>query len=294
VLDSGTVLYDAVLVSVGDRLEYGGRVEVVTEEAVSDRAYLDALVGMPVTLRHPPGLIGREVPQADARHVGTVIAADLVDGQVVITIAIHDVAALRAIRDGMDDISEGYRVPPNFLVDGEGGEKLQKRRIPNHVALEWDGRSPSAMVRIDASGGSMDPEQIKAQLDALTAERDTAQGKLDAMAAERDGYRQRLDAIKGALGLSDDRMDAAGVASAIASVIGLRERAAKRGLDVGAEYRLDALRRQVAASLGGVEARLDSADYCQAVIDLAEQTPAPSSGTRLDSGTTITSADYPI
>lgn len=317
--DDGTVVYEGVLVSVGDRLQYGDRTETPSREALSDPDYLDGLTGLRLLLHHGEGLIGRDIPvdHPSVRHVGTVLSArfDEAAGSVVVEMAVHDDEALRAIRSGVRELSEGYRVPRDDERIEDDGTITQMRRIPNHVALERAGRSPSTVVRIDSAGGFMPdtqtPEQTPAtastdggrarndadepsfqdRYDAMVAERDKARSDMEAMKGQYDAMKAKMDALMEALGMEereDKRMDAAGVTEAfgkivsdrIASLVSLRETAAR--MDVSLEDDVtdpDAIRKQIAKALGGEESRLDSADYCDGLIAAASRARQDSAGT---------------
>lgn len=302
--DDGTVVYSAVLATVGEPLVYSPtRTEVATEEALSDRAYLDGLVGLPVTLRHPAGLIGVTIPRDDpsVRRVGVVLSADFVDGQVVIRIAIFDPEALDAIRSGMRDLSDGYFVPPGALRARADGVMEQTKRLPNHIALEYAGRAASAMVRTDAAGGIMEGEpktdgDLMARYDALVAERDQIRKDMASRDSELADLRGRMAAIMEALGM-DEREDSARMDSAtattavdrivsqrVADLVALRARAVELGIEVPADDCDPAsVRRHIGAALGIDGARLDSADYVQGRIDAA---PAKSAAAAFAGGYT--------
>lgn len=246
--DDGSVIYEAVLAWADRPLSYSWGTETPTEEALSDPAYLDGLRGLPVTVQHPSR--GR-VDVGDPERVGTVLSArwDSARRCVVVELLISDPEALRRIRAReLTEVSAGYRVPPESLVDGR-----QTRRISNHIALCERGRMPGATIRLDEVS-RMTPEDMAA-IKAMMAE------LLAPLIAQMDAE----DEPEPPAQMDEEAMEAV-VQERADAVVGLRLHAQSLGLTPKPEAKgLRALARDLAGQLGST--RTDSLDADLAYVE---------------------------
>lgn len=286
VLDDGTAVYDAVLVSVGDELRYPWGVEVATEQALADEAYLEGLRGLSVTLEHPEGLISQgQTPPGRGRRVGAVVGArfDPTDRAVVVELAVHDPADQAEVRERVRAVSEGYT--PTLGEPDERGRVPQVGRVPNHIALVPAGRAPSADVRTDntnAPEGTM--EEMLAKLAELVE-------KMDGYAAKMDAACEKLDAMQApaAEGNAEeqaDRADAdAQVLARLQRLDALRRTAGEFGVELPAGVDERAHRAAILGAIGYDAKRADSLDYYDAAVEGAKRarTDGAATATRNDS-----------
>ncbi len=291
VLDDGSVVRDAILARADAVLVYPWGTEVATEEALSDPEYLSGLRGLTVTARHPAS---ERVDQGRTDHVdvGTVLSAryDADDRAVVLELVIKDTEANNAIEEGQTGVSEGYTVP---RMDATVTPARQLKRVPNHVALTLDSppRMPGAHVRADGQEPTMTIEQVLAVLSARGLRTDAIEhisADLDALRTRADSIDERdaqlaayADALPGDGG-PKERVDAI-VSGRVAELIALHRRADELGEEIDPALHLDAARKALAVALGGDAQRCDSADYAQAVIDMAS---VPDAATRFASTST--------
>lgn len=153
---------------------------------------LETFADVPVTDDHPPEMVNAR--NARQYTVGQVSGAPRQDGDhVAITLVVNDADTISKMEAGKVELSAGYEVD---LIEGSGvapdGQKfdaVQTNIRGNHVAIVAAGRAgQTSRVRMDAAlyqitGADMDPEQMKAALDAATQRADALQAKLDAMPA---------------------------------------------------------------------------------------------------------------
>lgn len=271
--------YSAILARADQEMVYPWGREIAAEEALSDPAYLEALRGLAVTLRHPKAerVDVRRPEAADGRVVGTVLGArwDAEDRAVVLDLVVSDAAALAAL-DAREirELSEGYDV--TTLERRKDGPSIQRRRATNHVALVERGRMPGAIVRTD-EGATMDNEEMSKRFDELGALIGGAAGRIDKCEARMDAMAARFDAKfppdKAEADEATDeaevegeaRMDAAQLEAVIAAEVDAR---------VAVRARCDAfsfvapasatkaadITKALALHLGAPAARLDAAD----------------------------------
>lgn len=293
----GSVRFEAVLARVDAPLPYPHGVEVATEAALSDRAYLDALVGLAVVVHHPEGGSHRidEAPRnrtGERRgvEVGRVLSAryDTAERHVVVDLLITKRDAIRRIRaKELGEVSEGYRVPASKLVKRADGISEQQQRIPDHVALTDRGRPGGTTIRTDEEG-RMDPKDIEAVVRTVLTEvrADEAvaakQTQESAAVKRADAAEAALGSVLGELGLKPGA-SVADVRTAIGkradAVVALRRRADELGVQLPTEGDEVTLTAALAKGLRADAARCDADPaYARAVVDLAR---APST-TRAD------------
>ena len=195
-LDSGTVVFEVTLATVGDQLRYSWGVETATVEGLSDG--VDDLVGLPVLIEDHPPINQGHVVRGDTggrKTVGTIIGArfDVDSGQRIAQLAVHDPVDQRRARE-LGSVSEAYRAK---TVEGD-----QISRIPNSVVIARRGRAGSARLRADTQEGLLDEATtaklmeaiagLTAAVGALTAKMDAGDG---AKADEHEAEKAAADAL---------------------------------------------------------------------------------------------------
>jgi hypothetical protein len=274
VLDDGTKVYDAVLVSVGDELRYPWGTEVATREALADRAYQEGLKGLSVTMEHPgDGLLtpGKAPRNGKGRRVGTVVDVTLDDdGELVVSLSIPEPADQSAVEATHREVSEGYT--PTLGEPDDAGRVPQVARRPNHVALVPAGRAPSARVRTDAEEAQAMDEIIKvlaelmAKMDGYEAKMDGYGAKLDAMMPpEPEEQADRADAAAEAA-----RFDAA-VQARVAEVAALHQTGRDLGIQTPDGIDVGAIRGAILAGLGLDAKRADDAGFFEAAVSVSRK-----------------------
>lgn len=282
-LGDGSVRREAVLARADVAMVYPWGTEIATEEALSDPGYLDSLRGLALVARHPAAAVV-DISRPDTyREVGVVTDArwDSAERAVVIEVVIRDAAANRAVESGQDGVSEGYTVTQ---LDSSVSPARQLGRQSNHVALTLDAppRMPGARLRIDSEETPMDfapllaafglrvdsPDHLRQDLDALRAKADTATTRADAADATVSAYRDVLGE-----GDARQRLDAL-VQEGVAATVAVYRRADELGHKLDDGLTLAQARKALAVACGAEPARCDSAEYAQAVIDLARKPDA--------------------
>lgn len=175
--------------------------EYVPASTLTNRDSLETLKGVAVTLEHPP----EDVTPSNRGRYGVGYVKDVrndANGAIVVTMVIKDARALKAVEGGVVGLSPGYRVRVRTragrTADGNRYDAIQEFRSYNHVAIVADPRggtetrlrrdSDAALVLDDEppSGGTVDPEQIKALIADVLAGKitirrtDSGETRLDA------------------------------------------------------------------------------------------------------------------
>jgi uncharacterized protein len=262
--------------------------ELVPESTLADPEYLAAVAQATITLEHPEEDVTPDNVQTHSvgNTDGTVELLE--GGYVKARIAVRARKALDAVDAGIVELSPGYDV---FLdktpgVDPVHGayDAIQIKRIPNHIAIVPTGRSgPDVRLRADTAAqvlptkkeDSMTPEQLKALMDAM------AQGNRDLLAGILAGFK---DVMKGGgkpdpaspapesmdASEMEKKMDAAITAGA-ATRAALLVQAERHKVEVKDGVTTADLRRAIATKLKPELRKDASDDYCQALIDQAEE-----------------------
>jgi hypothetical protein len=111
----------------------------------------------PFTVRHPKGLVR---PDSYQEHTVGHVRNPRQDGSAVETIvAVQAAKGLKAIKDGMREVSCGYECrtdeTPGVTPDGEHYDAVQRDIRYNHVSLVPQGRAGKTVrLRMDSSGDS--------------------------------------------------------------------------------------------------------------------------------------------
>lgn len=213
----------------------GPRVEIPSEEALSRSA--KTLVGVPVTLSHPPvGLLTSE--NATEFSIGSVIDAhyDPKDKRVHVELRVIDEEAIREIESGkVPDLSPGYRVLKWREATPEereetGADIIQLERSDNHLAVVKMGRGDAPLhldsqetqnknsEREDEMGAKKNEDMDKEQEDMLKEDEESEMYsdmskeelavKIAKMVAERDDAMKKLDEMKSKMDAMEAKMDA--------------------------------------------------------------------------------------
>lgn len=270
-LDSGAWVYEAV-VSTPGVLQYPtlGLVDYVDAAALSERAYLDALVGLPViddSGLHWPGVT---VEQIAAARVGTIIAARWDDAQqaTIVTIVIDVPRGIEAIRAlGVDGLSLRYEpdmAPLSVAPDGTQvtGQQVRRRRL-NHVLLTPRPNDANARIRADDQGAAMTPEQIAEMVAQLRAAMQAEANDAAVIAANT-----RADEAATALATANERIatlesEAAARADSAPTIptwgdwLPVLTVAHKRGVKIDPQADIDAARKAIVVA--AMPGRADSA-----------------------------------
>lgn len=129
------------------------RRELRLPEDVFSEKSLEGFVGLPVTDDHPSEMVGPD--NAQGLMLGTVLGPGRQDGDFVgVTVQVTDAGLIRKMESGKRQLSVGYAVE---LEDGPGEhptygkyDAIQRRIVPNHLAVVSSGRSgPAVSVRMD-------------------------------------------------------------------------------------------------------------------------------------------------
>lgn len=128
-------------------LDYGSHKQVVPPDTLFDSDSMRSLVGVPVTLEHPPGMV---VSLADRKKyaVGTVlqeIVQETHDGQspdfLTAAVLIWDEPTIQALEKGQfREVSSGYFATKEPVQDSAPLFRQTKREY-NHIALTGAGRA---------------------------------------------------------------------------------------------------------------------------------------------------------
>jgi len=296
-LDSGTTIFEAVVVKANTPLQYGWGEEIPTPEALRDSAYLEGFRGAPFSMEHPEtpdGKVHADRPlEGKGKVVGTVLSArfDEPSQCVIVEFAVHTEQDAQQIRDWAQ-VSEGY----STVVDAQGKQII---RINNHLAGVPKGRALDNEVRVDTKLGrnpTMTPEQIaalqKSLVDAteraLKAEGELKQAKVRLDQAEKESAAAGKSTAKDlfslirsadALGVeveSGEDMTPEGILSALVKALGLDEEKAKNQ-----DYSRGAIDAAVAAKkAASPEEKQDSRTDAQTRFRVLTATPEPSKKNR--------------
>jgi hypothetical protein len=155
-------------------MKYPGGYEFVPASTLSDPEFLHSLENKPIFIEHPTNNSGRTILVTSKNiakfdRVGTVLSPVTFDGEYVIApLQIEREDAINAISKGLREVSPGYLVPPEALVNQEGVYQGQpytriqtRRRAGNHVVLTKKGRGGSDIalsVRGDSAADIQESE----------------------------------------------------------------------------------------------------------------------------------------
>ena len=133
---TGTQLYNPSEVPVEPR-PGGGPIQISRDSAaLFDPAFLDSLVGKPITLGHPPDFVG--IGNHASASVGTLLAARPSSGGFVVAdFILTDSAAISAVRRGVRELSVGYDAEYTTDAPGVGRQSVLRA---NHLAIVMQGR----------------------------------------------------------------------------------------------------------------------------------------------------------
>lgn len=193
---------------------------------------LKTLMGAPVTMNHPTGMVNPD--NVKQLMVGYTSDAIEQEGQKVKTVVtITDASAISEVEAGKQEVSCGYACEleeSSGVYDGEEYDAIQRNIIYNHVAVVDRGRAgPEVRIRMDSDSAVMDGPEFEAQVVSETTEVETPEldaqdqkGKpqmekimlggqefevapelkaameahLASMQAEMDGYKKQMDEMK--------------------------------------------------------------------------------------------------
>lgn len=273
VRDDGGVIYECVIATADEPLEYSWGTERPTEEALSDPEHLDGLKGLSVVIgdRHPSGNRVDDGDTKGLKRIGAILGAryDATERSVIAEFVVHDPKDQASLKH-MREVSEAYRVADH---DQPGG--LQTQRTPNHLLVTTSGRSPSARIRVDATdpqeSDTMDEEKLAALIKAAVAEALAEKADMDEKAKADMEAAEKAKAdmeAKHAEELEEARGDAEAKAVELATqIVGLRERADRLDIELPDTAKTPAeIRKAIALKLECPADRADSSDQAEAWI----------------------------
>ena len=140
---------------------------------VFDKASMESFEGAPVTLDHPDELVNSENWKQYA--VGDVRDVRREGDFLVGTVIVRDASAIQSIRDGINQLSNGYGnmldFTPGVTPSGEEYDAIQRQIRGNHVAIVKRARCGDACkITNDEEDENME-EQLKQAQEALAAAR---------------------------------------------------------------------------------------------------------------------------
>ena len=246
------------------------RIELVLADELFAEKSLASFRSAPIVLIHPAEKV---LTPDNARRLSVGWPADVRpadDGEhVEATLTITDAGAIRAIEDGVRELSPGYFCD---LEPIEGGvftmpdgstvraDFIQRNRTHNHIAIEPEGRSgPTVSIRLDSAGnvitepGRTNMEMVKINIGGTEYEvpKAVAEALLAAQAKATELDSQKAAAAAGAPA-PEPKMDAAEVARL------RRELESAKGEAAGYKGQLETAR-----------ARLDAHEKAQAAAEQA-------------------------
>lgn len=121
----GTATFGDVVLDYPEhgRAEFRPASEILSDEAIA------SMVGVPLTLGHPPRLLTAETARPYLR--GAVLAAWREGNALRVRVVVHDAELAKAIRAGTVELSPGYRSRPRLAAGTFGGRPYQA--IQEHV-----------------------------------------------------------------------------------------------------------------------------------------------------------------
>lgn len=122
----------------------GDALVIVDRPAEEVAASAPSFEGVPVTVDHPPTALDAETAEQAAVGLVSGVQFDDTTGQLRGDFLLWDAEAIRAVADGLRELSAGYQA--DYEPVGAGGFRQRNIR-GNHVALVERGRAGSA-VRI--------------------------------------------------------------------------------------------------------------------------------------------------
>lgn len=295
VQDDGSVVFQGVLAYADRRMRYRDGYQVATASALSNKRYLQNLVGISlVRQRDHKGDRPVNVRRRVGKPVGTIIGARWNTDRrcVVVDCVVTDADTIEDALSGKTAaLSEGYR--PLFGAPLPDGTLPQDERWTNHVAIVDAGRNPGAGLRVDEhEDDTMTKEEIEAaaraaakaaleekiQADAASADRAQVvelEAKLAAEKTRADAAEEKLEKL-GKLGLRTDSMDA-DLDTLVEADAALRAKAAELGVKLNADSKPSTRVKDLALALGADKVQVDAADgdaYARGIIAGAKPTAA--------------------
>lgn len=147
-------------------LSYGDHKQYVPPNTLFDNNSMRTLVGVPVTLEHPPGMI-LSLSDRQKYSVGTVMQEVVQEthdgnptGYLTASALIWDEGTIRALEQGnFREVSSGYFAATEPMQDSDVVKQVQRNY--NHIALTQSGRAGSEVKIL------MDTKESVAELVAL-------------------------------------------------------------------------------------------------------------------------------
>lgn len=162
---SDSVIYSGI--ASGDQLLHGYDLGTAEVTPAARKATADGLVGVKVVdpTAHQEWVRAQQAGRVyDEPTLGTVLAAELVDGQVTFQMAVHDRAAIERIdRGDWPDVSVAYQADLG-APSTDGADFAQTHRRVRHLALVPAGRDTQAYIvrdMADAGEPSMNLDELK-------------------------------------------------------------------------------------------------------------------------------------
>lgn len=184
--------------------------EFVPRSTLSDPTFLAAMTTIPVTMGHPPVML--DATNTDRYAVGWVKRAWMDGDRLRVSMVITKDSAIRAIQDGVNQLSLGYHVrleekPGTF--QGKPYRFVQAERLPNHQGVVDVARAgPSAKVD-RADGRSLGG--WTSRMDALRVSTTRQDTNMDEVEVEIGGVRYMVPApVASALNAANEKAGAGG------------------------------------------------------------------------------------
>ena len=278
----------------------GIRREYVPTETLFNEDSLASLIGAPVTVEHPSGVLTPETSSSHSR--GSVPSADPDGTRLKVGVVVTGKDAIDAVQAGKEQLSPGYRAELDFTpgeYEGQHYDAVQTKRIYNHLAIVGSARGGSeCRLNLDGFNAAVEVNQpttnevnkmpsvklhsgatvevadastasaIQAEINQLSERADATekmvdQAKYDELQGKHDALADEVEKMKGQ---TSEKMDADSIGSYIETI----ESAKKLKADV--EIKADgAYLSEVAvmAAAMGIEAEGKSDEYIKGRFDSA-------------------------
>lgn len=167
-------------------MDYHTGSELLPHETLA--ATVGQLVGMPVTIEHPPDLLTPDTASQYAR--GSVLSAKIEGDRLVARLRVLDSGAIAAIQAGKRELSPGYRVELDSSAGEWKGKKydaVQRGRWYNHLAIVDRARAGREArldsmdtITIEINGQQYElPAPVVAYIEALKNPPESAQQEVE-------------------------------------------------------------------------------------------------------------------
>jgi len=174
--------------------------ELRLAEEVFKPESMATLASVPVTLRHPPDLVSpSNFPKYGKGYLLESVSQD--GDKIAATAIIADEQAIKAVEEGMREVSCGYTAdlePAEGIFEGEPYQFIQRNIRYNHLAIVDRGRAgPEVALRLDSDDNQVFTEDSTMQKVMLSGKEFEVSPELAAalqahMSQMEDGYKAKM------------------------------------------------------------------------------------------------------